>query len=114
VVPPARFRQWLDDHRAPPPAPTSATARAGQALFAGTSCGGCHTVQGLTHGTAGPDLTDVASRPYLGAGVLVNDRRNLNEWVHDPGRYKPGVHMPPTELTDQQIAQIVAYLETLR
>ena len=46
--------------------PDTPSAGGGKALFTGGSCSGCHTIEGLTAGKVGPDLThigtDAASR----------------------------------------------------
>jgi cytochrome c1 len=35
-------------------------------------------------------------------------------WLHDPPAVKPGSIMPNLHLSDQQISQLVAYLESLK
>ncbi|HEY4378438.1 MAG TPA: c-type cytochrome, partial [Acidimicrobiales bacterium] len=115
VVTATSFTRW--QHReatGSPRRPPGTAARRGARLFATTTCAGCHTVRGATTGTAGPDLTDFGSRPTIGAGTLANDPSSLARWITDPGKAKPGVHMPPTELTARQIADIAAYLEGLK
>ena len=80
-------------------------------------------------GIIGPNLTHIASRSTIGAGLYPNDARHLARWVKNAPRMKPGILMPPlgagqidpkngakaaASLTDQQIADIVAYLQTLK
>lgn len=89
------------------------TAAEGFGIFADSSCAGCHTIRGTTaEGTLGPDLTHLASRETI-AGVLSNTRENLRDFIADPHPFKPGVSMPPTELTDDEIDAVVAYLAGL-
>jgi cytochrome c oxidase subunit 2 len=54
------------------------------------------------------------SRQTIGAGVLTNTTANLRAWVNDPQDAKPGCFMPSMKLTDQELDQVVAYLQSLR
>lgn len=107
------FDRWLADHQKEPATPATDKIRAGRQVFGSTSCSGCHTVKGVSDGTQGPDLTDFASRRTLGAGVATNTPAHLSQWVRDAPSLKPGVNMPPIELTDRQVSDLVAYLESL-
>ncbi len=61
----------------------------------------------------GPDLTHVASRGRIASGLLRNTRANLARWITDPQGIKPGVAMPPTELTGEELRALLDYLEAL-
>ena len=91
----------------------------------------CHGVKGNPKmvGVIGPNLTHVASRTTIAAGLFPNDARHLARWIKNARAMKPGVTMftigkneydPVLKsvmkqgLTDQQIADVVAYLETLK
>jgi cytochrome c oxidase subunit 2 len=110
-------------------------AARGQASFA--VCSGCHMVRGTNfRGVIGPDLTHIASRHTIGGGLFPNDPPHLARWIKNASRMKPqhgstfrmptlgvGEIDPVTKteisarlggLTDQQIADVVAYLRTLR
>jgi len=90
-------------------------ARRGQEVFVTSPCVMCHTIGGTTAGSRiGPDLTHVASRRTLAAGTLPNTRGNLFAWIIDPQAVKPGAKMPAAALGPQDLAAVVAYLETLR
>lgn len=107
-------------------------AARGQALFTGAgTCNACHTVKGnpLAAGVVGPDLTHVGSRIGIAAMMYVNDAPHLARWIKNARVMKPGVIMPTlgkgqydpelkathsSGLTDQQIADIVAYLQALK
>lgn len=94
--------------------PADTTAAAGEAVFV-SSCGSCHTVRGTDAlGTVGPDLTHVASRLTIGAGMLDNSPATLMTWIRDAQAVKPGAFMPRVDLRDQQLHAVVAYLQTLR
>jgi cytochrome c oxidase subunit 2 len=90
-------------------------AHNGQLVFERQACISCHTVAGTAaNGRYGPDLTHLMSRATLGAGAAQNTPGNLNAWITDPSRFKPGCLMPAMHLTDRQNAQITAYLVTLK
>ncbi|MGH8045874.1 MAG: cytochrome c oxidase subunit II [Chthoniobacterales bacterium] len=111
----ADFDKWVIEQTTPPPAPTTAQAIAGKQVFYANSCINCHKVDGtVAEGVFGPDLTHVASRMTIGAGIALNNTENLRVWMHDPATFKPGVLMPNMHLSNQQVSDVVAYLETLK
>jgi cytochrome c oxidase subunit 2 len=111
---PEAFNAWATERRAEAAAPAAADARTGEIVFART-CGACHAVQGTNAlGRVGPDLTHFASRPFIGAGVLENDRTNLLHWISNAPLLKEGARMPPIVLDSADLASVVAYLQTLR
>ena len=67
----------------PPPSGNGGDTAEGEALFAGGSCASCHTIEGLTSGSIGPDLThlgtDAASRK---PGMSAEDY--ITESIRDP------------------------------
>ena len=77
------------------------------------ACIGCHTIDGLGGGDVGPNLTHFGSRSVLAGGTLENTPENLARWLADPPGVKPGSKMPDYNLTDDQIEDLVAFLETL-
>lgn len=112
--PEAAFEAWVDARQQPAVEATSTEARRGRDVFFEVGCASCHTIAGTSaDATAGPDLTHLASRPTLGAGLLANTPAELAEWIVDPHASKPGVEMPATELTDDQRADLLAYLGSL-
>ncbi len=89
-------------------------ARTGQIVFEHQACVNCHTIKGtMANGRFGPDLTHLMSRDTIGAGILPNTQQNLIAWITDPNDTKPGCLMPAMHLTEEQNAQIAAYLLTL-
>jgi cytochrome c oxidase subunit II len=106
----------------------------GQKLIAApqSMCLACHTIKGnpMMQAVLGPDLTHIASRTTIAGALYPNDRQHLELWIKNARVMKPGVIMytlgkgqidpatgkPTTmgNLTDQQIADIVAYLQTLK
>jgi len=94
-------------------------------------CVGCHMINGnpVMMGVIGPNLTHIGSRTTIGGGLYPNDTRHLARWIKNSRAMKPGVIMPtlgkgefdpvtkatiPMGLTDEQIADIVAYLQALK
>ena len=73
----------------------------------------------------GPNLTHFGSRNFIAGGVLDNNTAqcqdlnnlqdcNLAKWLHDPQGIKPGNDMAIGPLTNDQVKQLVAYLESLK
>lgn len=100
-------------------------AARGAQLFGGATpmpCGACHAIQGVAGGIVGPNLTHVGSRTSIGAGLFPNDARHLALWIKNSPAMKPGSKMPafgksaqlPMGLDDQQIADLAAYLLSLK
>ncbi len=121
VVSAGDFENWVINMQQPEAgdAAVSGDAAAGRELFlAPTSqCIGCHTVNGTNAvGVTGPNLTHLASRTFFAGGVRARTTANLTAWVHDAPSIKPGTIMPSfvNTFTPEQVADIVAYLETLR
>ena len=74
-------------------------------------------------GTKGPNLTHLASRGRIAAGLLENTQANLRRWLTDPNDVKEGNIMardaqvyndPDQKLDEPQISALVAYLRTLK
>lgn len=113
VEPEEDFAKWADGQKGDAHAdPAVADARA---LFLEQNCVNCHTVRGtLARGTFGPDLTHVASRQTIGAGVANNTAADLKRWVFDAQALKPGCLMPSLHLSEARVDTIVRYLQSLR
>ena len=112
---PADYQRWLAANRSPAATPQNDQERLGRQLLTTTACAGCHTVSGTSAaGTLGPDLSHVGSRSTIGAATLPNDPAGMTRWLADTQGVKPGAEMPTLDLTDEQIAALVAYLERLR
>lgn len=117
--PNARYEAWAARQRRPAPAPEPGAAgdaaRRGRGLFLSHSCARCHTING-TGATAsmGPDLTHLAGRKTIAAGMLPNDPSHLASWILDPQTLKPGVYMPVNRMRPDELQDLLAYLETLK
>ena len=129
VDPPDKFAEWIKNQQRsqaelPAGAETESTggpsssgvvdAAEGQKVFEQQACVNCHTVRGtMANGRFGPDLTHLMSRDTIGSGIMPNTQQNLLGWITDPNDTKPGCLMPAMHLTEEQNAQITAYLLTL-
>ena len=108
----AEFEQWAAGQRAEAPADTVNTQ--GREAFV-RACGYCHTVRGTpAGGRMGPDLTHVASRRTLAAGLLPNTPGHLGGWIANPQALKPGSNMPRVAMSRDEFRLIHLYLQTLR
>jgi cytochrome c oxidase subunit 2 len=106
----------------------------GKQVFSSSACIGCHAIAGnpAAMGVTGPNLTHVGSRSTIAAGRFPNTAAYLALWIKNAREMKPEVLMPTLGmdqydpvlkqkvtsanggLTDQQIADIVAYLTVLK
>ncbi|HUQ47023.1 MAG TPA: cytochrome c oxidase subunit II [Gemmatimonadaceae bacterium] len=110
------------------------SAAKGMQTFSSSACIGCHMINGNPSavGNSGPNLTHIGSRATLGAGSFPNTPAYLALWIKNARKMKPGILMPTLGLNeydprqkaqvtkamggldDQQIADIVAYLSSLK
>jgi cytochrome c oxidase subunit 2 len=113
---PDRYAAWADQQRAPAKEPPPNTQlAAGKQVFMGSTCVMCHSIGGTDASAMhAPDLTHLAGRRMLGAGVLPNTREHLASWISDPQSHKPGVNMPAHVFAPDQLAALVAYLQSLQ
>jgi cytochrome c oxidase subunit II len=109
------FDRWVAEQLEPAAIPTDTTATRGAEQFSDAGCAKCHTISGTdAAGTEGPDLTHLASRQTILGGAADPTMPDLVEWITDPHSVKPGARMPATRLDDDQIEELVAYLDQLR
>lgn len=132
------FADWVNKQLAPVPVIEEGSLVAqGKQLFI-QNCGQCHWTAGLpSEMKLGPELSKVASRKSLAAGILDHigpdgeidrdkQRENLFEWIRHSEKYKPGNLMYYPEngglrqrfengsLDDEKVRTIVEYLMTLK
>ncbi len=93
----------------------------GAELFITKGCSGCHVISGLegANGKIGPNLTHLYSRQRFAGAVFELNDRNLRRWLRNPPAMKPmdpenNQGMPNLNLTEDEITQLLAYLETLK
>ena len=111
---PDEFDAWLAAETADASEPGSGAAADGREVFLGSSCVGCHAIRGVSEvGDRGPDLTHLASREEIGAGILPLEPDTLARWIVNPQEVKAGALMPPQPLRGDEVDQLVAYLMSL-
>lgn len=109
------FNHWLQGQQKSAPPPATPQTLHGQQVFLTHACVMCHTIRGTTAGSrVGPDLTHLASRSTIAAGMLPNNTANLAGWILNAQNIKPGCRMPPNALSGSDLQDLVAYLETLQ
>ena len=145
AVPQDQFDAYIDGWRAGPNSQAAALTEGGDIDRIPQSMGlclGCHNIGGVTKTpggtdypaggplpkglaggsetgvTFGPNLSMIACRTHLAAGILPNDEEHLRDWLYYPGGVKPGnymaVQIKEGTLPPETIDQIVAYLKTLQ
>lgn len=111
---PQDYAAWVDAQLRPAGEPSAPDARHGHEVFEGR-CAACHAVRGGgAGGILGPDLTHVASRGTIAAGLLTTTPEHLSTWILDAQALKPGTRMPSIDLSPDDLRAAVAYLETLK
>ncbi|MCQ6559325.1 cytochrome c oxidase subunit II [Paenibacillus mendelii] len=114
----ASYDRWVAAQKAPVALP--ADAQLADTLT--TNCLSCHAIGDGT-GWA-PNLTGIGSRGSV-AGMLVNTddaqyanegtvEENLEKWIKDPDKVKPGNKMGKIELSDEEVKAISKYLADLK
>jgi cytochrome c oxidase subunit 2 len=116
------FAAWVVDQRRPQQPFTAADqftspdAYQGYQLFNGLgTCAGCHTVTGTPAAAqVGPNLTHLQLRGGFAGFILPLNDANLRLWLRNPQSVKPGANMVIPKLNEDQITQLIAYLDTLK
>jgi cytochrome c oxidase subunit II len=128
---PEDFTEWVSEQQSTPEPPAAGTAGDGAKLFAegaeggsfanGPACASCHAVDAnlnedgtVPQPATGPNLAHFASRKTFAGAIFQNTEENLRAWLADPPGVKPGARMPDLGLTDDQINDLIAYLNTLK
>jgi len=139
IFPREKIPEYAVPHSPIPPdlkftAGLTGNAARGKQIFSSSACIGCHSIAGnpAAMGVTGPNLTHVGSRSTIAAGRFPNAAAYLALWIKNARKMKPDVIMPTLGLdeydpvlkakvtaaggglTDQQIADIVAYLTALK
>jgi cytochrome c oxidase subunit 2 len=111
------FAAWASRQKGDAAVPARGSeAERGQQAFARSACIACHTIAGLpqARGTVGPNLTHVGSRTTLAGAMLPNTTEWLRRWIANAPSFKPGSLMPAMPLPEDQMAALVAYLQSLQ
>ncbi|MFL6585085.1 MAG: cytochrome c oxidase subunit II [Chthoniobacterales bacterium] len=112
---PEKFDAWMQQSQTDAPTPQTPNEQRGLAVFTSNQCMMCHNINGTSaRATVGPDLTHLGSRDMLAAGAMPNTRGYLAGWIANPQNIKPGVRMPPNNLSSDDLNALVDYLESLK
>jgi cytochrome c1 len=86
----------------------------GSRIIKENGCGSCHRIPGIAGANAlvGPPLDHWSERAFI-AGTLSNSPENLARWLTSPQEIRPGTAMPTPGLSDQEVADVVAYLYSI-
>jgi cytochrome c oxidase subunit 2 len=114
---PQDFQAWLQQQLQPAEQPPADVL----AIMDRLTCGGCHTLNGVSGsigpyaGTIGPNLTHLAERDAFAGDTFPRTDNNLGDWVRDAPGMKPGADMPSfkDQLSDADIRALVTYLQSL-
>jgi cytochrome c oxidase subunit 2 len=134
---PVDFQTWVDEQMQPAAEPADAAAQRGLAVFEG-QCTRCHVVNGINGAiddqpskgadlvaNAAPNLTHLMSRTTFAGGIFdlyepdgSLNRTQLEAWLRNAPAEKPAYAegrrgMPAMGLSEGQIDDVVAYLQTL-
>jgi cytochrome c oxidase subunit 2 len=123
---PSAYEAWLTDQQQGAPVPVEGTQEwDGLQVFQNKGCTLCHTVRFEDESVSlvvsadafnGPDLTHFASRDVFAGAILPEEGQSkaeaLKEWLADPPSVKPGSFMPNLALTEQEIDDLIVWLES--
>ncbi len=114
VETPDQYQAWVKDQQQPVPTLSGAAAQ-GEKEFLSMPCQACHTINGTkAQGKVGPNLTHFASRSTFAGASFDNTPQNVQQWLHNPQQMKPGNQMPNLGLTNDQVNNLVQFLESLK
>lgn len=87
----------------------------GYQVFMRAGCAACHAITGTpAMGVLGPNLTGLASRWSIGAGLMANTPENMARWIRNAPGLKPDAKMLTfPNLSDAEMDALVAYLYSL-
>jgi cytochrome c oxidase subunit II len=108
------YDKWYAQQNASSSAPAApGDAARGEQVFLNGPCVSCHTIDGtIAQGKVAPrPLTHFATYNQV-AQVIPNTPDNVTKWLHNPQDVKPGTQMPNLGLKPQDIADLVAFLES--
>lgn len=109
VLSQADFENWVE--KMTQPVQVSEQVAQGEEVFK-NKCMSCHAVDSTIQ-SIGPNLNGFASREVV-AGYLEHSDENLAKWLSNPQEVKPGTTMPQVPLSEEELDQLVDYLNSLK
>ncbi len=114
VETPDRYAAWIAEQKSAARSPRTQAEQSGLHVFLGASCPLCHSIQGTpARGLVGPDLTHLGARATIAAGAAPRNAESLAKWIRAPNHLKPGAYMPPGQLAEPALSDLVSYLGSL-
>ncbi len=105
---------WDRSEKIDYPVPPAGSAARGELLFNSVGCTGCHLLDGeATRDQFFPQINRMHGPNLIRTGSKV-DPGWLFAWLKDPKSFNPETRMPSLRLTDQEAADLVAYLMASR
>jgi len=91
-----------------------ADAARGLELVEAAGCAACHVTPGVRwpQGKVGGSLVGFADRTLI-SGHAPNQPEALITFLHDPAAMQPGIAMPPTKMSEDDLRDVAAWLYTL-
>lgn len=87
----------------------------GKGLFQTRTCASCHTTDpNNKEPNIGPNLAHFASRDSFLSNTAPLTKKNLEQWIKNPEKLKPGTKMPNLVLSEDEVTALVHYLEQLK
>lgn len=118
---PDSYQAWVAGQKLSAVKASTPQQEAGQKIFMTKGCVACHTIKGVSElavgarsRTSGPNLTHVGSRTTIAARTLAMNAQNIARWVKNPQAVKQGALMTNLGLSDQEAADVAAYLVSLK
>jgi cytochrome c oxidase subunit 2 len=112
---PAQFKEWLQQQARPAVEPSNPQEAQGRQVFLSGPCSMCHAIRGTQAlAQVGPDLTHMATRRWIAAGTLPNNRGSRGGWIVNAQGIKPGNHMPRLNLESNDLQALLDYLASLQ
>ena len=99
-----------EDHEFAVSSPPAGNIERGQALVESVGCLACHITSDQGRLEAGPRRT--FGQPLQNVGTKTTYEW-LFDWVRDPRHFSAQTYMPDMRLTDQEVADVAAYLQTM-
>ena len=99
-----------DDHEFAVASPPAGDTERGQQIVESVGCLACHINDDMDRLEAGPRRT--FGQPLQNVGNKTTFEW-LFDWVRDPKHFSPETYMPDMRLTDQEVADVAAYLAGL-